>query len=72
MTCHDGKREGVPALTGEPDGWSCKSFNVLIRHVPYSSWNQQPNNNNEPLTRPLTFGALPSKLLKRLESDTVT
>jgi hypothetical protein len=68
VTCHDGKREGVPALTGEPDGWSCKSFNVLIRHVPYSSWNQQPNNNNEPLTRPLTFGALPSKLLKRLES----
>ncbi|MBR5043968.1 MAG: hypothetical protein IKX66_01355, partial [Clostridia bacterium] len=48
--------------------WACKSFNVLVKHVRYSSWQQQPRNNDEPLTVPLTFGALASPLLKRLES----
>ena len=65
--CHDGTRPKCPSLKGEPEGWACKSFNVLVRHVAYSSWNA-PNNNYEPLTEPLRFGALASPLLKRIES----
>ena len=68
VSCHDGTKKGCPSLKGDPEGWACKSFNALIKHVRYSSWQQQPRNNDEPLTVPLTFGALASPLLKRLES----
>ena len=65
--CHDGSKEGVPALTGELEGWACRSFNALIKHVRFSSWNQEPRHNDEPMTRPLTFGALASPLSKLLD-----
>ena len=68
VSCHDGTKKGCPSLKGDPEKWACKSFNALIRHVSYSGWSKQPNNNYEPLTVPLTFGALASPLLKRLES----
>ncbi|MDX9867613.1 MAG: prolyl oligopeptidase family serine peptidase [Kiritimatiellia bacterium] len=67
VSCHDGKEPKRAVLTGQPEGWATKSFNALIRHVPYSSWGA-PNNNYEPLTEPLRFGALASPLAKRLES----
>ena len=67
VTCHDGTKPKCPSLKGEPEGWACKSFNVLVRHVPYSSW-AAPNDNYEPLTEPLRFGALASPLLRRLEA----
>ena len=67
VKCHDGTRPKCPSLKGDPEGWACKSFNVLVKHVSYSSWNA-PHNNYEPLTEPLRFGALGSPLLKRLES----
>ena len=68
VSCHDGTKPGCPSLKGDPEHWACKSFNALVKHVRYSSWQQQPRNNDEPLTVPLTFGALASPLLKRLES----
>ena len=68
VSCHDGTKTGCPSLKGDKQGWACQSFNTLIRHVSYSGWDKQPNNNYEPLTVPLTFGALASPLLKRLES----
>ena len=67
VKCHDGTRPKCPSLKGDPEGWACKSFNVLVKHVAYSSWNA-PHNNYEPLTEPLRFGALGSPLLKRIES----
>ena len=67
VKCHDGTRPKCPSLKGEPEGWACKSFNALVKHVAYSSWGA-PKNNYEPLTEPLRFGALASPLLKRIES----
>jgi len=67
VKCHDGTRPKCPSLKGDAEGWACKSFNALVKHVSYSSWGA-PNNNYEPLTEPLRFGALGSPLLKRLES----
>ena len=67
VKCHDGTRPKCPSLKGDAEGWACKSFNVLVKHVSYSSWGAA-NNNYEPLTEPLRFGTLGSPLLKRLES----
>ena len=67
VKCHDGTRPKCPSLKGDAEGWACKSFNALVKHVSYSSWGAA-NNNYEPLTEPLRFGALGSPLLKRLES----
>ena len=67
VKCHDGTRPKCPSLKGDPEGWACKSFNALVKHVSYSSWGA-PNNNYEPLTVPLRFGALASPLLNRIES----
>ena len=58
--CHDGTKKNCPSLKGDRQGWTCESFNTLVKHVSYSGWNKQPNNNYEPLTMPLTFGALAS------------
>ncbi len=65
VACHDGKEPKRPVLTGEPEGAFSKSFNALIKHVAYSSWNA-PNQNCEPLTEPLRFGALGSPLAAML------
>lgn len=68
VKCHDGTKEKCPSLKGEPEGWACKSFNVLVRHVEWSGWGREPHHNHEPMTLPGTFGAVASPLLKRLES----
>ena len=56
MKCHDGTQPKCPSLKGAPEGRACKSFNALVKHVAYSSWGA-PNDNYEPLTEPLRFGA---------------
>lgn len=67
VKCHDGTKPKCPSLTGGAEGWASRSFNVLIRHVAYSGWGL-PEDNHEPITEPLRFGALASPLLKRLDS----
>lgn len=64
--CHDGKEPKRPVLTGAPEGWASRSFNALVKRVAYSGWNN-PNGNDEPLTKPLRFGALASPLAAMLE-----
>jgi len=66
VSCHDGKEPNRPVLTGAPEGWASTSFNALISRVAYSGWGC-PNDNYEPLTQPLRFGALASPLAKLLE-----
>ena len=66
VTCHDGKEPKRIVLTGAPEGWASKSFNALVCRVAYSGWGC-PNDNYEPLTQPLRFGALASPLAKMLE-----
>jgi hypothetical protein len=66
VTCHDGKEPKRLVLTGAPEGWASKSFNALVARVSFSGWGL-PNDNYEPLTEPLRFGALASPLAKMLE-----
>jgi hypothetical protein len=66
LRCHDGKEPKRPVLTGAPEGAFSKSFNSLIKLVSFSAWNR-PNQNYEPLTEPLRFGAIASPLAKMLE-----
>ena len=66
VTCHDGKDTKVPVLTGESDGGFTKSYNALVTRVSFSAWNR-PEQNFEPLTQPLRFGALASPLAKLLD-----
>ncbi|HNQ88951.1 MAG TPA: hypothetical protein PKM73_10085 [Verrucomicrobiota bacterium] len=65
--CHDGRQPGRPVLTGEPEGGFTRSYNALVARVSFSAWNR-PQNNFEPITEPLRFGALASPLLKTLET----
>jgi cytochrome c553 len=66
VQCHDGKAPQRPVLTGEPEGAFTKSYNALVSRVSFSAWNR-PEQNFEPLTEPLRFGALGSPLTRRLE-----
>lgn len=66
VRCHDGRESGRPVLTGEPEGVFTKSYNALVSRVAFSAWNR-PEQNFEPLTAPLRFGALASPLAKRIE-----
>ena len=66
VACHDGREPKRLVLTGAPEGWASKSFNALVARVSYSGWGL-PNDNYEPLTEPLRFGALASPLAKMLE-----
>ena len=66
IRCHDGTKPKRPVLTGTPEKAFSKSFNALIKHVSFSAWNR-PNQNYEPLTEPLRFGAIASPLTKMLE-----
>jgi predicted esterase len=66
IRCHDGKEPKRPVLTGEPEGDFTKSYNALAARVSFSAWNR-PEQNFEPLTEPLRFGALGSPLAKMLE-----
>jgi hypothetical protein len=70
VECHGGEKpagpEGKPiVLTGEPDGRYSKSYNVLGKLVPYSSWGGLEQN-GEPLTQPDRFGARASRLMDML------
>jgi hypothetical protein len=66
VPCHDGKEPKRPVLTGEPDGDFSKSYNALVSRVSFTAWNR-PEQNFEPLTEPLRFGALASPLSKMLD-----
>ena len=66
VSCHDGKEPKSIVLTGEPEGEFTKSYNALSARVSYSAWNR-PEQNFEPLTEPLRFGALGSPLTRMLE-----
>lgn len=68
--CHGGETpagpEGTPiVLTGEPDGRYSKSYNVLAKRVPFTSWGGLEEN-GEPLTQPGRFGARASQLMEML------
>jgi pimeloyl-ACP methyl ester carboxylesterase len=66
VPCHDGKEAKRPVLTGEPEGAFSKSYNALVERVSFTAWNR-PQNNFEPVTEPLRFGALASPLAKLLD-----
>jgi hypothetical protein len=66
VRCHDGKEAQRPVLTGEPEGAFSKSYNALVSRVSFSAWNRSEQN-FEPLTEPLRFGALGSPLARTLE-----
>ena len=66
VRCHDGEEAGRPILTGEPEGVFTKSYNALVSRVSFSAWNR-PEQNFEPMTQPLRFGALASPLRKMLD-----
>ncbi len=69
VSCHDGAKapEGV-RLTGEPEGPFTRSYNQLVKRVPYSEWQGGDfrTKNSEPLARPDVFGARASKLMDKL------
>jgi hypothetical protein len=66
VKCHDGKESKRSVLTGDPEGDFTKSYNALVSRVAYSAWNR-PEQNYEPLTEPMRFGALGSSLSKLLD-----
>jgi len=66
VVCHDGKEPNRPALTGEPEGAFTKSYNALVSRVSFTAWNR-PEQNFEPMTEPLRFGAVASQLTKMLD-----
>jgi hypothetical protein len=53
-------------LTGEPEGNFTKSYNALVSRVSFAAWGR-PEQNHEPLTEPLRFGALGSPLARMLD-----
>jgi hypothetical protein len=66
VTCHDGKEPKRPVLTGEPEGAFTKSYNALVSRVSFSAWSR-PEQNFEPMTEPLRFGAVASPLTRMLD-----
>jgi len=66
VRCHDGKKPGLPVLTSEPEGDFTKSYNALVSRVSFTAWNR-PEQNFEPMTAPLRFGAIASPLTKMLD-----
>ena len=66
VTCHDGKEPNRPVLTGEPEGDFTKSYNALVSRVSFTAWGR-PEQNFEPMTEPLRFGAVASPLTKMLD-----
>lgn len=66
VRCHDGKERDRSVLTGEPDGVFTKSYNALASRVSFSAWGR-PEQNYEPMTEPLRFGAIASPLMHLLE-----
>jgi predicted esterase len=66
VRCHDGKEAGRPVLTSAPEGDFTKSYNALVSRVSFTAWNR-PQQNFEPMTEPLRFGALASPLARMLD-----
>jgi hypothetical protein len=66
VRCHDGKESGRPVLTSEPEGDFTKSYNALVSRVSFTAWSR-PQQNYEPMTEPLRFGAVASPLAKMLD-----
>ena len=66
VKCHDGRDPKRSILTGEPDGAFSKSYNALVPLVSYSAWGR-PEQNLEPTTAPMRFGALGSRLTALLD-----
>ena len=67
VSCHGGeKAEGNVDLTGTPEGQFSRSYNALVRLVPFSQWQGTPQANFEPLTHPDQFGARASSLIPLL------
>jgi hypothetical protein len=66
VQCHNGKEPGRPVLTSEPEGDFTKSYNALVSRVSFSAWGR-PDDNFEPLTKPLRFGAAASPLMAMLD-----
>ena len=66
VRCHDGKEPKGPILTSEPEGDFTRSYNALVSRVSFSAWNR-PEQNFEPMTEPLRFGAAASPLTRMLD-----
>jgi hypothetical protein len=67
VSCHNAeKAEGGVDLTSTPEEAYTKSYNALVKFVPYSAWGN-PEGNFEPITEPDRFGSRPSRLTKLLE-----
>jgi hypothetical protein len=71
VSCHDQAHpEGGVLLTGEPEGAFSVSYNALAPRVSFSAWGGKPGDfrefNSEPLSKPGSFGARASSLMKLL------
>jgi hypothetical protein len=66
VACHDGKDPKRPILTGEPEGAFTKSYNALVSRVSFTAWGR-PEQNFEPMTEPMRFGAVASPLTRMLD-----
>ncbi len=66
VRCHDGKDPKRSVLTGEPEGAFSKSYNALVPMVSFSAWGR-PEQNLEPTTSPMRFGAVASPLTRLLD-----
>lgn len=66
VRCHDGKDLKRSVLTGEPEGAFSKSYNALVSLVSFSAWGR-PEQNLEPTTTPMRFGAVASPLTRLLD-----
>ena len=66
VRCHDGKDLKRSVLTGEPEGAFSKSYNALVSLVSFSAWGR-PEQNLEPTTTPMRFGAVARPLTRLLD-----
>ena len=72
IRCHKEKDppKGIKGivLTGEPEGAFTRSYNALVKRVPYSEWKggNFRETNGEPATKPGVFGARASSLMTQL------
>lgn len=71
VECHDDRpseksKGNDVVLTGDAEGHYSKSYNVLAKRVPFSSWGGSLEENGEPATQPDAFGARASSLMAML------
>ena len=53
-------------FNGEPEGAFSKSYNALVSRVSFTAWGR-PEQNFEPMTEPMRFGAVASPLTRMLD-----